>query len=463
MEKKNKTKKSDIAIITIEILIGVVFFAIGGARTILFKDSDRFIIWSYVSAGQRRMYILYPGLLKLCRIIFGEESYIDAIWWIQSVFAFMATHILARRISVEYELKGILRIICFCFLLTPYSFMMPEAAVTHYVFTEGISISLFYLSWFFVIGLIQRLNAADMILMIAVEVLMFFTRTQLIIFLPISIAILLFTALFRRYFVGKEKRWCIVCVLSMLIGMLTIHVAYNLAASYLCNGTNVSQLVEALSGRAVTTIGLDTSEHFDGADAEIVSAIYDRMKEEGTSFDDFPESVMDYEDMHVIINTNTRDSDEVMWEYYRTHRMTENGEDYRSKGRIVSKLMDINRFRFYSICMRLMPSSLVASIFVQPKSIRLICYFTAAVIYACALLLIIVMLFTHMNAKYRLFLSSVLFSIFVNATFCNLILYGQQRYVIYCMGLFYVSLMIAFEESCKIIKSRKVSGLNGSV
>ncbi|MCR5398486.1 MAG: hypothetical protein K6E68_03015, partial [Lachnospiraceae bacterium] len=74
MEKKNKTKKSDIAIITIEILIGVAFFTIGGTRTILFKDSDRFIIWSYVSAGQRRMYILYPGLLKLCRIIFGEDS-----------------------------------------------------------------------------------------------------------------------------------------------------------------------------------------------------------------------------------------------------------------------------------------------------------------------------------------------------------------------------------------------------
>ncbi len=445
------------------IIIGFLFFLIGGTHTIMFKDSATFIRWSQMLMKDRNLYVVYPELIRICRLVCGEESYIGSIWIIQSFVAFCSVFALTHRVCKEYEFGSVQKILCFVFLLSPYTFTLPEAVATHYIFTEGLSISLFYFSWILILRLLKRMKVLDSVMLLLLDILMFLTRPQLIVFLPISGMIILYSYLNKHIFGVHRIRWCLFNLLSLAVVLLAVHFAYNVISSNIYDRTRVNQLMDSLSGKAVTTIGPETAEYFEGADSEIVAALYDQMTEEGTTMSDFPDSILDYEKMHVIINSNTRDSDEVMWDYYRSHNMTNNEEDYRSKGRIISGLMDNNREKMYMISLMLMPSSLVASIFMQPASVRLLCYVISAAMYVVAGIVILFLLFGDIDVKYRYPFSSVLFTIVANALFCNLILYGQQRYVIYCMGMFYVSLMIALTGLYRNIKSRKVSESNESV
>ena len=81
-----KQRKTIIIYWMVILLIGIVFFFFVGKRgAILEKDSGVFLEdWSILTSYG---YIIYPKLLSVFRMIFGESNYLEMVFVFQSLFA----------------------------------------------------------------------------------------------------------------------------------------------------------------------------------------------------------------------------------------------------------------------------------------------------------------------------------------------------------------------------------------
>ncbi len=438
--KTDKRNKKIVGIIA-EIIVGAVLLSVGGCETLYFKDSETFLFWS--TLDYRRGYTLYPLFIKFCRIVFGETHYIDAIWILQSILALISILFLAEFLRKEYKLKGVLCGLTYILLYLPYTFTLPEAMATHYIFTEGISISLFYFSFLLLLFLLKNIRWYYVMVLIIIDYMLFLTRPQLFIILLIEICIIALDWINKR-FLPNQMRIRIATNLSIVVMLVfSIYISLGLFSSLIYDKAIENQLIDSLSGKIICTMEEDDAVNIEERDRYIFDAIYKFAAENGTLIKDFPNSWLEYEEIHVSINTNLRDYEQVVWDAIENNHAEYNSEEsYKARNRVLSRLLQNNRKKFLGIILRLMPSSMVASVFIQPHAYRLWCYIISLILYFLSVLILYYSLKIGIEDKYRQPHISATLLIVINALFCNIALYGQQRYVIYGMGLFYATLMI---------------------
>lgn len=443
----DKNSKQNLIIRVIYIILVVMinvgfFFVLGERGTLLFKDSPTFIEWSY--STKHITYQIYPLFLRFIRNIQGENTYIRYIYVYQGLLSVIANVGLVEYIRRKYELNHLSGLAAYVAIMATYGFTLPEAVSSHYIASESITIPLFLVSVLFVIRYYLDNSYISMLLGLAGGYLLYKTRPQLIIFLLVFIVFFICYEIYKIWGVYNRKRFYIAFVLAAFMSMIIGIVAMFRVIEGWGDSAANTQMIEAITGKALCLMREEDSALYKGEDKEVFELLYNDVANRGARIADYPDSIINYEPIHVKINDNITEHESIIWNYFIAKRGDDGGEDaYAVRNLITATEVRNHRGDFVRVIIRLMPSSLVASIFIQPESIRIACYLVAGIIYIFALGVILYGFTRHINGEYVTPLFFVIMLIISNASASNTVLYGQQRYVIYCMGIFYVFFAIA--------------------
>ena len=441
-----KTREKEIIYVICTFAIGVFFFfLLGEGGTIIEKDSYTYISWSYLP--YRKGYTLYPWFLKLIRFIHGEEKYIIYIYIYQGLLSIVSNLLLIEYIRKRYNISYFVSIIMHILILATYSYTLPYAVSSHYLMTEGISFPLFIVSVFFFLRCIIEHSSSCFYGTVLMCVLIFLTRPHMIVFIFIYVVSAIVFIVFQK--IEKEKHYMLFSILvfvAIFMSMIGVYGYFRMISRW-NNSMNNSQLLQATSGKALCLLKEEDAKYYSGETLEIYRELYYDCKRNGRLISDFPKSVLDYETVHRIVNKNITSHEDVIRFFFSQKRGDDGGiEVFKERNQIISTEIMNNKKEYIGIILRLLPSSLVASIFIQPFKYRFFCYIFATIMYIASLLLLLYSIKKQIDIEYSFPLSVIMGCIIANAVFCNVLLYGQQRYVVYCIGLFYIFNLVLIKE-----------------
>lgn len=453
---KEKIKKW-IYLFCVSIICFLFFFCLGNKGTQYYKDSATYIRWSYPEYGRPKGYMVYPFLIRIIRYIHGENNYQVMVYIYQGILSLLVDVLLIEYIRKVYKIGYIVGLLLHILLLTSYSFTLPEAVSSHYIATESICIPLYLLAVFFLLKFYIEMSSFSLVAGLTLLLFMCGIRPQLVAVFLINLALCIVFFIYR-YNNLKPLFKRVIILSSVVLCICVSYILFLRMLNKLADSDNNSQFAEAMAGKALCLLEEDDRAYFDGYEQEIYDRLYIDGKENLRLYDNFPESIVDYEKIHVIINENVTAHETIIWDYFIEKTGDAGGDNsIRVRNKIISKILNHHKTGFWRIVFRLMPSSLVASIFIQPESIREVCYLIAIVFYAISALIIIFSVIRNIGSIYITPFVCTIITIVANSFACNIILYGQQRYVIYCMGIFYV---FGFVLARELIRSHRPEGIH---
>lgn len=421
------------------------FFVLGEKGSILEKDSYTYISWSFLP--YRKGYTLYPWFLKMIRFIHGKDVYLTYVYIYQGILSVVSNILFVEYIRKHYSIDYLVGFVMHFMILTTYSYTLPHAVSSHYILTEGISFPLFIASMLLFIRFVLEHSKICFLGTIVFCILMFLTRPPLIVFIVVYIVSAVLIRIFQKLDENKYTAFFIALLLVTLTTLLIGVCGYFRIVLGWKNSMNNSQLVQATSGKALCLLEEGDAKFYSEETLEVFEELYENCRDNERLISDFPQTILDYEKIHRIVNENITAHEEVIREYYIKTRGDDGGiEVFKIRNQIIVTEILMKKTEYIGIISRLMPSSLVASIFVQPIQYRAICYIYAAIMYLASFSLIIYALRNRINIDSYIPIAVVLCSIIVNTLFCNVLLYGQQRYVVYCIGLFYIFNLVLIKE-----------------
>ena len=183
---------------------------------------------------------IYSLLLQLLQFVF-KDFYRTALGVFQNILAVICTYWSCRRISKIYGFKGIFKFVSLSLLLIPH-LLTPLASKTHLIITntimtEGISISIYYVWFTILMGILWDIyndegkKRSALVAALILSLVLSMIRGQMILCMPI----LLLTACFKTIenkncdIKSKLKQMLIYCIFILLTLALRsgLTVAYN--------------------------------------------------------------------------------------------------------------------------------------------------------------------------------------------------------------------------------------------
>lgn len=456
MNKKYKLKLGNKIHFILLLLFGFVFFFLLGENgPIISDDSGSFL---NPSPGLLVSYWLYPTFLRICKIIFGEHFFLQAVYAIQGILAIATSVILAEFFRKEYKLNYAAAFIMYLLSFLPYGYSLPENVVSHHILTEGLAFPLFSLYMLFVLKMYLYEKKTYVCMALFLSVLLVLLRPQLLVMPFVVIAILTWKMLQRIYYKLNDqnrKKFIFTCVCTICV--IGVGVA-GLCYSIFRQGKS-SQLSAAIAGRVFCVMGYEDRELFEGETKEVFDAVYQHADENGNLLKYIPKDFKRSENIAYIINENTKDGLAVIAEYCEEHSMSDKKlYRYDLWGDIIYKLFEVHWMECLTLTIQLLPFSLVASIFIQPDAIYGLCHVIAYSLYVFAVVVMILAGKIFLCDKKALIPMCVtLFILSVNVLATNIVFYGQQRYVIYTFGMFYISGLILLIEIYRKWKEKQDS------
>ena len=463
MKEVSKTSKKAIIYWSALLLFGIVFFFIlGPSGHIMYKDSPWFIDRSY-GYHPGLSYKLYPLFIKVCRNAFGEESYLDAISVIQSFLGLLTTLFCTQRVIKEYGIGALTGVAVFVAICAMYGYSLPEVVAVHYIAAEGITFPMFVVMFAELMAYTRTKRLISALLSLILTFLLALTRPQMILFIPIVIVVIMVCNLHLKMRIDAEKTAGLITGLIVIATVAGIYMFSCMVPRFTDNAAN-GQLEVAMAGKALSVMKPEDAEVLSGDEQEIFLELYDLTKSKKRLLSDYPESVLDYEKIQRIIDDSIFEHMDPVYKYYDEKYVEYGGQyPYISRNKIVASIINRHRAEFISVILRLIPSSFVASIFFQPHIIRPLCYMITFLIYAVVYAMLLYALRLKVHSKYVIPIETVLLMIFCNAVASNIILYGQQRYMVYCFGLFYISVIILIKGICIKKRTESEEKINESV
>lgn len=113
---------------------------------------------------------------------------------------------------------------------------------------------------------------------------------------------------------------------------------------------------------------------------------------------------------------------------------------------LTSTLFKHHLWDYFKMTFIVCAQSLVVSIFIQPTKIYMLCWCIAFGIYMSTIFLLIYSKKICCSAQCRIPMLITGTVLLGNVVITNIMFYGQQRYVVYTFGFFYISLFILGKE-----------------
>ena len=468
MKRLIKNRKLIIEYCTF-LIIGIIVFLFAGQEWVR-TDADAA---SYInSASGEGVMPLYPLFIEILRVIFGKKVLLSVVVIMQSIIAAVVTTDFSLFIKEKFNLGLVEEILVYFFSMLPYLIYLPEYGITHWIMTEGVSYSLFYIFFKYSLKYIFDYNKIDFLKAFLVAIFMGLTRSQL----SLSIVFLSAVVVISKFAVNKNQKSkvsqkiglffldlligtaiCVVGIISIFgFRKLYNNYLYSIVYGHYASSCEVASIDSGLedivieklaySGQPNSLLKIkafyeaepeDVELFDDENERELFSLIYDALDEH--------EYLHKYADgglygwIHLTQDRIPLVENDIENLYFSTH--TDTGLDSWTVGtHMALTLLKKHWPRVMLHSMRIMLMSLVASVFFQIEAIYFWCHVIAISLYLSLIFFIIWQKKRDRNL-YKISLLTLGFLLTL-VVVTNLALNGVQRYVVYAMGVFYISLYL---------------------
>lgn len=422
----------------------IICFFVGEDGPILMADSEAFLNPGY---GVSSSYTLYVSFLMICKKILGNGIYLYGIYVIQGAIAIIVSILLVEYLRKSYKLNYAITYIVYCIAYLPYLYNFPPNVVTHHIMTEALAIPVMILFFLCLLRYINEQKIGYMVGAMGMGVLLMKTRSQFRYILFIVLFIIVIQFMRRRMKALSKKQRTIFSSVFVVGIVIVLYVAITIIPIMVRN--NIwQQFTDAVLGRTLCTIDIEDRELF--YEPEQLGAfdfVYDKIDASKQRVPYFRNNTWRSNDIAYATNENTKHYYGWIEEYYSKYHSEIAVDELSNRVTntsltIISELLRDNMSDYIVMTLQLIPSSLVSSVFVQPDIIHGLCYFITFIIFLVTLLAIIYYHKRAIEMRYIVPMLLTLLILLTNVVVVNVLFYGQQRYVIYTYGLFYVSWII---------------------
>lgn len=469
----NKKQVEGIFYISLMMLSLFAFLFLGADGYVLFDDSGSYMqIEKYVEGVMP----VYPLLLHFNKIVFGENNYLSIVIIEQAIYAAICITLFVGVVKNKFSLKCGEAYCLFVFSFLPFATDMPNIMATQEILTEGIAYATFYL---FMIALLQMIWTRKGIWMIALLSVTFFlsaTRSQLqILFGVCGISFL--------YVILKSKKlsWiknviigigaCAIISLGGIWGTSKISVAYQemlkeksmlvdmenreTQGEELQNQNNLqegatpvivtSQYVTLIFSKGMYEADYEDYMLFEDKDLqELYKILYKTADENKCRYEYATPGLWMWKDIVGGVGAVGGKCFDVQTDYYKGIPDIFCSNEYgnirsNNQMKIGLTLLRAHWGRALYHAIMLLPQAFISTIFFQVESIYLLCHLITLFLYLSA---IILMIWAFADKKveraYAEFMAAVLGTNIVMVVIISLAFFGQQRYLVYNFGIFYI-------------------------
>ena len=282
--------------------------------------------------------------------------------------------------------------------------------------------------------------------MIPMSIVLILTRTQTwILVLTIWILIIIFESnkVISYFYHNRIKSFVMTLGMLACVSLISFGFLFNTIRT----SSISSQLITAVSGRTRCLMEYEDRTLFTGEEQEIFDFIYEKADSEQHLKKYFRNDLWRATDIAYHTNKNTGECIDVIRDFYHDKYpdLPQDAyalEAYSVNQKVTLTLLKAHIVDYIRMTFELMSQSLVSSIFIQPDVIHNLCFYVTCLIYIFALISYLCACRCKIGHKYTSIITYVSICLLSNVFFTNLFFYGQQRYVIYTFGLFYISVYI---------------------
>lgn len=490
-----KEKKEWLFYISLGILSLLLFTIPGERGYVLFDDSpsymDLYATMEGVMPG-------YPLFLHANKLLFGESGYLYAVVAQQIVLAAVCVIAFIAVIKKKFRLRYWEAYICYAFALLPFTTNMPGSMTTHEIVTEGIAYSLFYL---FAAALLQTVWSKSIKwlgVLCAMTLVLALIRSQLQILFGVCGIVCIYIAVLRPGTAERQKKsrlfsFLLGLVFCVVISLSGVGVVWKVSAAFQDMKAEVrreeqrkvqqtenaaasekgetqtqgkpakpvfttSQYVTLIFSRGMYEAEYDDYLLFEDEQVrELYLYLYPRMDKQQQRYVYAQPGLWMWKDIVGGLGKIGESSYHAQNSFYK-----ENDPEliYDSKYSSVRNanqvkigltLIKAHFGRFLYHTLMLLPQAFICTVFFQIERIYLLCHLVTLFLYLSAAALT---LWAYRDKKvenaYGEFMCSVLGTNLVLVLVISLVFFGQQRYLVYNFGIFYISYFLLLMQLWKL-------------
>lgn len=500
----NKCQKDVLFYISLAVLALFIFLFAGSREPVLFDDSG-----SYMRVERfEGVMPVYPLFLLLNQYIFGSGSYLDAVIVEQAVIASLCVILFVRELKDRFELRY--REGCLLLFLSLLSFTteMPQAMITQTILTEGLAYSLFYLLMILFLRAVWRKSYRFLAGSFVMVFFLAMLRSQLQILFGVCGVLFLYLT-WSRYRKGLKKLIGFSCGIigCMVIGAAGIYLVAAASGGYyalISDNMKVNMFIMKIQepeyyqqfcadetggrreqeeiekaireeqelmvsqGRPILTsqyTSLIFSRGMYEADEEDVRLFQDEMTrelyqvlfaaadEEQQRYAYAKKDLWMWRDIVGGIGSVGKTALQAGSSFYQENWPEVYASDHfnevwnHSLQTIGIELIKVHFGRFLYHTMMMLPQAFICTVFFQIKPVYLLCHLITLFLYLSAAIL---MIWGYADKKASNqcaeFMALVLGSNVVMVVIISTVFFGQQRYLVYNFGIFYMAYYLLVRE-----------------
>ena len=483
MSQLNKRRKEVLFYVSLAILSLFIFIFPGERGYVLFDDSRSYM---NLYANMEGVMPGYPLFLHANKQLFGEERYLYAVVAEQAILATVCVIAFIAVIKKNFCLKYWESYVCYALALFPFTTNMPESMSTHEIVTEGVAYALFYLFMAAFLQTVWNKSFKWLGILCGMTLLLSLIRSQLqILFGACGVACIYITVLRPKKVDAKRGRrllgffgGMVCCMIICLTGIWVVGKVstefQNMKAEVRREEQKKEQQVKNAESSQTDKIQEEKPVKPVFTTSQYVSLIFSRGMYEA-----------DYEDYLLFEDEQVRNlyldlyprvdkaqcryvyAERGLWMWrdivggigsvgkecfhhqsnyyiinYRELVYSSNYSSVRNANQLKIGLTLIKAHfgRFLYHTLMLLPQAFICTVFFQIERIYLLCHLVTLFLYVSAVAL---MIWAYKDKKvenaYGEFMCSVLGTNLILILVISLMFFGQQRYLVYNFGIFYIS------------------------
>ncbi len=486
--------------VSLAMLSVIVFLFLGDTGYVLFDDSPSYMNFY---ANMEGVMPIYPFFLHGNKLLFGEERYLYAVVVEQAAIASICVIVFTGVIKKRFCLKYWEAYVCYAFTLIPFTTNMPEAMTTHEILTEGLAYAVFYLFMTALMCAVWDKSIKWFGISCLVALILSLIRSQLQILFGVCGVIWIYIVVLRKLNIGKKKYIRRIlcglagCIIISLAGVASVGKISSVYQQFKEEGRREQQ---ELAKRQEAQEQPKEQERLDTADqdedkiekkkpklqtSQYVSLIFSRGMYEADAEDYRLFAEGQVRDLYLTIYPQVDQAQcryayatpgLWMWKdivggigsvgvkclYIQNEFYQENYPDLvysdrystvrnHNQIKIGLTLIRAHFGRFLYHTAMLLPQAFICTVFFQIEQIYLLCHLVTLFLYLSAAVLTV---WAYKDKKagraYGEFMGTVLGTNLVMVFVISLVFFGQQRYLVYNFGIFYIAGFLLFLQLWKV-------------
>lgn len=478
------------------VLALVIFLFVGSREPVLFDDSGSYTKVKLIEGVMP----IYPLFLLANQWLFGMDGYLRIVIIEQALLAAVCILLFVKEIKTRFQMHYLEGFLLFFLALLPYTTEMPQAMMPQVILTEGLAFSLFYLLMILFLRAVWEKSYKFLAASFGMVLLLAMLRSQLQILFGVCGILLLYLAWHRC----RKKRigFLIGAAGCVLVSILGIFLTSSLSKRYNAFADDNMPIIQFQDPERYQEIlekqakkraeqkesGKTAQESLSAAPAQerpVLGAQYTSLIFSRGMYEADAEDVQLFEDdmirgLYQVLYAAADEEQQRyvyaqkglwMWkdivggigsvgktalyagtDYYRETYPQYKGADFnalwnRSLQTIGVALLKEHFGRFLYHTLMLLPQAFICTVFFQIKPIYLLCHLVTLFLYLSALALMIWGYADRKAANQGAeFMALVLGSNVVMILIISIVFFGQQRYLVYNFGIFYMAYYVLLRQ-----------------